>query len=167
MNKLDSLSQIYNTKKEGSWFFNNEKEPLINNIYVWLIEDDDYSDGFEEASDELYKDVKKLRKSTRTHRIDEIESDSICEIGRLVMQVYKYEGKSIIYPIGSVLGFKPFMSNEKTISYAIMIEVPKRKRGMNLNRLGSQFTKKELKELEQDGKLSNKLAKKFIDYWNK
>ncbi|MDP3929186.1 MAG: hypothetical protein Q8R57_09195 [Bacteroidota bacterium] len=165
--QLISLSKIYNTKKTENWNYNNENKPLHNNVFVWVVDYDNYSDGFEEAADKLYKEVKKIRKSNKTHRIDEIESDTICETGINVMQVYKNKGKFIIYPIGSVLGFKPFTNDEKTISFAIMIEVSRKRRGINIDRLGSQFTENELKELKQDGKLSNKLAQKFIDYWNK
>lgn len=158
--KLNALKPIFNTKPINKGIQN--KTPYV---YVSLVDDVDYSDKFNDAADELYEEVKDKLFKDNKHRLDELESDQPRDNNTQVMQVFRSSKSIQVYPIGTVVGNKPFITNGQ-LSYVIFIEVEE-KEPFTIKKLQKYFTEEELLYLEKDQKLPEALAKKFKDFWNK
>lgn len=158
--KLNALKPIFNTKPIYKTIQNK-----IPYMHVWLVDDVDYSDEFNEVAIELYEEVKDNITIDNRHRIDELESDEPCTNDILVMQVFRSGKTTEVYPFGKVIGNKPFITNGQ-LSYVIFIQVEEKK-PFSIKKLEKYFEKEELLYLQKNHKLPKALASKFINFWNK
>lgn len=112
--QLKELSEIYRPPRlsgglqAGRAQPKNRIDPKLNDVYLAVIDDEEFPEGEEDLRKEgMTEALRERRHRTTTHKIDEIwwAGQFPLGAGELLIQVWKSNGRTWVYPPGFVLNW--------------------------------------------------------------
>ncbi len=169
--QLKELSKIYRPprlpggQRAGNAKTGNRDDPKLNQVYLEVIDDDEFPEGEEELREEGMKEaLRERRYRTTTHKIDEIwwAGPFTLGSGKLLIQVWKSEGRTWVYPPGFVLNWIKGSTRSTRYVYVERPLLPRHSLEKVVKKLGYGSKRRLIKS----GRITDKtFAKNLLQIW--